>query len=107
MEKQFSGIGRAVWALGADGPRVYDIYLMTFLAKVFEKMLFRRTVRGPQADNPLFFTKQGAARWTGRTVRGLPADSPRGPGGRSAWLGGRSSRPNGQSPQPLTSRFYH
>jgi hypothetical protein len=29
-------------------------------------------------------TKQGAARWTERTVRGLPADSPRGPGGRSA-----------------------
>jgi hypothetical protein len=29
-------------------------------------------------------TEQGAARWTGRTVRGLVVDSPRGPGGRSA-----------------------
>jgi hypothetical protein len=29
-------------------------------------------------------TEQGAARWTGRTVRGLLADSPRGPRGQSA-----------------------
>jgi hypothetical protein len=52
----------------------------------------RRTVRvdktdGPRgpADGPLFVTERGAARWTGWTVRGPPADSPCGPGGRFAW----------------------
>jgi hypothetical protein len=121
-KNKFSGIWRIVWALGADGPWVVVFYLiLEFLAKGFEKMRFpadgprgpggrsagtRRTVRGDQADGPrgaadgpLFITERGAARWTGRTVRVAQADGPRGPGGRSA-------QPNGQSPQPLTSRFY-
>jgi hypothetical protein len=52
----------------------------------------RRTVHpdqadGPRgaADGPLFATERGAARGPWRTVRGQPADSPCGPGGRSAW----------------------
>jgi hypothetical protein len=69
-----------------------------------------------QADSPrascrryviLFRTEQNRVQLGGpggrsatcpRTVRGAQADSPRGPSGRSA-------RPNGQSCQPLTSRF--
>jgi hypothetical protein len=45
-KNQFSGVGRTVRALGADGPQVFDIILyLRFLAKVFEKMRF-------QADSP-------------------------------------------------------
>jgi hypothetical protein len=84
-----------------DGPWVVDFYLKPeFLVKSFRENVLpggrsagiRRTVRGDladgprgAADGPLFVTERGAARWTGRPVRGPPADSPHGPGGRSAW----------------------
>jgi hypothetical protein len=58
-----------------------------------------QTVRGPQADGLLFLTQQGAARWTGRTVRWMPADSPRGPGGRFA-RSRRTVRPAQRSVPP-------
>jgi hypothetical protein len=45
-KNQFSGVGRTVRALGADGPRNFDIYLISeIFAKVFKKMRF-------QADSP-------------------------------------------------------
>jgi hypothetical protein len=99
---QFSGVGRTVRALGADDPRVFDIYL---ISEIFGKSFRENALPGGQSAGLLPTvryslqnrTEQGAARWTGRTVRGLPADSPRGPGGRSAgsW---RTVRP---AQQPL------
>jgi hypothetical protein len=45
-KNQFSGVGRTVRALGADGPRDFDIYLISeIFAKVSKKMRF-------QADSP-------------------------------------------------------
>jgi hypothetical protein len=86
---QFSGVGRTVRALGADDPRVFDIYL---ISEIFGKSFRENALPGGQSAGLLPTvryslqnrTEHGAARWTGRTVRGLPADSPRGPGGRSA-----------------------
>jgi hypothetical protein len=82
-KNQFSDVGRTVRAFGADGPRVFDIYLMS---ETFGKSFRENMLPG------------GQSAYLRRTVRGLPADGPRGPGGRSA-------RPNGQSCQPLTSHF--
>jgi hypothetical protein len=69
------------------GCLIFILYLR-FLAKVFEK----NTLPGGQFAVPMRTvcyssqnqTERCAARWTGQTVRGLPADSPLGPGGRSA-----------------------
>jgi hypothetical protein len=88
-KNQFLGVGRIVWALGADGPRVFDIYLISeFLEKVFEKNRLPggqfagllRTVRYSLQNR----TEQGAARWTERTVRGVLADGSPSPTASSA-----------------------
>jgi hypothetical protein len=82
MKNQLSGVGRTVRALGADSPRVFDIYLIyEIFGKSFrEKCASRRTVRVPYADGPLFTSKPN------RTACNSVdrADGPRGPRGQSA-----------------------
>jgi hypothetical protein len=93
-----------VRALGADGPRIFDIYLIpeVFGKSFREKCASRRTVRGPYADGPLFFSKpnrtecssvdradgprpaRGQSVGPKRTVRGVLVDSPTGPTTTSA-----------------------
>jgi hypothetical protein len=86
-----------------------------FLAKGFEKMRFRADGPRGRGGRSTRCRERSVIRYrTGcfpvdradgprparpRTVRVAQADGPHGPGGRSA-------RPNGQSPQPLTFRFY-
>jgi hypothetical protein len=97
-KNQFSGVGRTVRAPGADGPRVFDIYLISeiFLKSFREKYASRRTVCGPYADGPLFTSKpnrtacssvdradgprpaRGQSAGPTQTVRGVLADSPPG-----------------------------
>jgi hypothetical protein len=84
-KNQFLGVGRTVRALGADGPRVFDIYL---ISEVFGKSFRENALPGGQSACPMWtvrysprnLTAQGATRWTARTVRVLLADSPQGPG---------------------------
>jgi hypothetical protein len=104
-------VGRTVWAPGADGPRAVEIYLISkVFGNVFRENRFRadslRIYGGQSVIN--LETRQNGVQlgWTRQTVRGLPvdvrgaqADSPRSPGGQSAW-------PNGHLRQPLTSHFY-
>jgi hypothetical protein len=88
-KNQFSGVGWTVRVLGADGPRVFDIYLISevFDKSFLEKYASRRIVCGPYADGPLFTSKPNRIACSSvdrRTVRRLPADSPRGSRGQSA-----------------------
>jgi hypothetical protein len=96
-KKQFSGVGRIVRALGADGPRVYDIYLISdFFGKSFRENVIpgglsadpRRTVR---------YSYQNRVQLGG--PGGRSADSSRLPGGRSAWPW-RTVRPAQRSVPP-------
>jgi hypothetical protein len=81
-------LGRTVRALGADSPRVFDIYL---ISEIFGKNFRENALLGRQSTDPRRtvrysprnLTKQGATWWTGRTVRGQLADSPWGPRGYS------------------------
>jgi hypothetical protein len=86
-------VGQTVHALGADGPRAVEVYL---ISKVFGKVFLKNHFR---TDSPRVYGRQSVINletrqngvqlgWTGRTVRGLPTDSPQGPRGQSA-------RPNG------------
>jgi hypothetical protein len=62
---------------------------MYLISEVFGKSYRENTLPGRQSAGPMRTvrysprnqTEQRASRWTGRTVRGLPADSTRGPGG--------------------------
>jgi hypothetical protein len=96
-------MGCTVRALGADGLRAFEVYLISeVFGKVFrEKISFGRTVYGSKADGPKLISKhtewcaaradrangpqpareQSARPW--RTVCGVPADSPPGPTGIS------------------------
>jgi hypothetical protein len=98
-KNQVSGVGRTVRALGADGPLVFDIYLISkaFGKRFREKYASRRTIRGPYADSPLFSSKpnrtvcssvdrangpqpaRGQSAGPKRTVHEVLADSPFGP----------------------------
>jgi hypothetical protein len=101
LKNQFSGVGRIVRALGADGLRVFDIYLVS---EIFGKSFRENALPGGRSVI-LFRTEQNRVQLGGpggrstawpRTVRGAQADGARGPGRRSA-------RPNGQFCQTLTS----
>jgi hypothetical protein len=48
-KNQFSGVGRTVWALGADSPRVFDIYL---ISEIFGKSFRENTLPGGQSADP-------------------------------------------------------
>jgi hypothetical protein len=94
-KNKFSGVERIVRAPGAEGPRVFDTYL---ISEIFDKSFrenyaSRRTVREPYVDGPLFTSKpnrtacssvdradglrpaRGQSVGPTRTVRGVLADS--------------------------------
>jgi hypothetical protein len=74
-KNQFSDVGRTVRALGADGLRVFGIYLISeVFGKSFrEKYASRRTVRGPLADGPLFSSEPNRIGYSSMDL----ADGPR------------------------------
>jgi hypothetical protein len=87
-KNQFSGVGRTVRVLGADGPRVFDIYL---ISEIFGKSFRENALPGgryvilnrtgcssvDQADGPR--PARGRSAGPRRTVRGVLADGPPGP----------------------------
>jgi hypothetical protein len=89
-------VGRTVRALGANGPRAIEVYLISkvFWQSFSRKISSERTVCGFTTDNPKLTSKH--TEWCAARVD--RADSPRGPGGQSARL-------NRQLWQQLTSRF--
>jgi hypothetical protein len=48
-KNQFSGVGRIVRALGAVGPRVFDIY---FISEIFGKSFRENALPGGQSADP-------------------------------------------------------
>jgi hypothetical protein len=48
-KNQFSAVGRTIRALGADGPRAFEVYL---IFKVFGKVFQEKSLPGGQSAGP-------------------------------------------------------